>query len=63
MAPALIIGLVELLIKAVPSAVVHFREIFSKKEITALDWEMLKAKIEAQRYEDYVQTTQIPKDT
>lgn len=62
METALIIGLVQLLLKAAPEAIVHFREIFSKKEITALDWEMLKAKIEASKYSDYVKDSQLPKD-
>ena len=56
---ALIISLVEEVIKIAPEAYRDFQTIFSNPNPTAADWEALRAKALAKGYADYVPQTDL----
>jgi hypothetical protein len=58
---ALIVSLVEEIVKVAPGAYADFKEIFSKANPTPADWEALRAKVLAKGYGDYVPASDLPK--
>ncbi|MEI6075552.1 MAG: hypothetical protein WCS94_08270 [Verrucomicrobiota bacterium] len=56
---ALIISLVEEVVKIAPQSYADFQAIFNNPNPTAADWEALRAKALAKGYSDYVPQTDL----
>jgi hypothetical protein len=57
---SIVIFAAEELLKEAPAAFAKLAEIFSKKDVTVLDLQQLRADIAAEKYEQFVPDTQIP---
>lgn len=57
-----IMSLVVSLVQNFPAVQKGLRELFAKKDPTPEDWDELRAKVLAKKYEDFVPATQLPKD-
>lgn len=58
---ALIVSMVEELVKIAPGVVTDIQTVLSKPQATPDDWQAIKDKVLAKRYEDFVPDTQIGK--
>ena len=58
---ALIVSMVEELVKIAPGVVSDIKNVLSKTDATPADWQAVKDAVLAKRYEDFVPDTQIGK--
>lgn len=59
MNPAIVITIIELVLKLAPNLVSEFRLLLSKGDPTPADWEELRAKV-GKSYDDYINETRTP---
>lgn len=50
---SLIIALVQELVRVAPGAIQEIRDVLSKPDATPADWDALRARVAARKYEDY----------
>jgi hypothetical protein len=59
---AAILPLIQIVVKNYPDIKEGLKNLFNKPDPTDADWDALRAKVLAKKYEDYVPSTRLPPD-